>query len=260
MINLLYGPDSYRKHKKAREIIAAYKQKHPQFVFQEFDFSEEGVTLEDLNNFFSSHSLFETLNFAYVKNLLSSKDKKGVKSILKDAVSNGNSFILLYEGEEIPRGFDFLNDAPTLIQVFEKLSKEKILVFIKNESGERNARLSPDLIHTLADTYGSDTWAVVNEIDKLALQRSVPEFEFSAPDNFFSLLNVISGQKDYRTKLPVLERLFAAKEDGVKLFNILASQFVRKGMRVEEMAQYDIATKSGKLDYEVALVDLCLLP
>jgi hypothetical protein len=44
-------------------------------------------------------------------------------------------------------------------------------------------------------------------------------------------------------------------EAGPKLFNILASQWKEK---TAAMAEFDFAIKSGKLEYEEALVDLVI--
>jgi hypothetical protein len=49
--------------------------------------------------------------------------------------------------------------------------------------------------------------------------------------------------------------MLAANDPPAKIFNILASQWQEK---TPHMAEYDLAVKSGKVDYEDALVDLLI--
>ena len=63
------------------------------------------------------------------------------------------------------------------------------------------------------------------------------------------------GLGDLRGRLTALERMFAENEPPAKVFNIIAYQLPG---RLEEMAAYDLAVKSGKMDYEEALLDLVL--
>jgi len=255
MISVVYGFDTYRKQKRAGEIVAIYKRKHPQFVLREFDFEEEG-SAELLRDFLKSHSLFESINFAYVKNLLSARVPASTKNLLREYIDSKNSYILLYGNNTIPKGFEFLNKEPTVIQCFDKMDKEKMLIFISKEAEALKLDVSSEEIKILIDIYGSDTDAIMREVNKVALGGLADNSE--TPGNFFALISSISSDRNYRAKLPALERLFASKEDSAKIFNILASILVKKGMKAEEMAQYDIAVKSGKLDYEAVLVDFCL--
>ena len=61
---------------------------------------------------------------------------------------------------------------------------------------------------------------------------------------------------DLQTKISTLERLLAEKGDGAKIFNVLAYQ---KKEHIVQFADYDVAIKSGKIDYEEALLDFVLL-
>ena len=60
---------------------------------------------------------------------------------------------------------------------------------------------------------------------------------------------------DVRVRLTALETLLAMNDPAAKLFNILASQWKEK---IPQFAKYDLAIKSGKLEYEEALVDLVI--
>ena len=60
---------------------------------------------------------------------------------------------------------------------------------------------------------------------------------------------------DVRNRLFALETLIAIGDPPAKIFNILASQWREK---TNEMAEYDFAVKSGKLEYDDALLALLL--
>ena len=60
---------------------------------------------------------------------------------------------------------------------------------------------------------------------------------------------------DIRNRFLALETLLAIGDPPAKIFNILASQWREK---THEMAEYDFAVKSGKLEYDDALLALML--
>jgi hypothetical protein len=60
---------------------------------------------------------------------------------------------------------------------------------------------------------------------------------------------------DMRNRLSALEMLLATGDPPPKIFNILAAQWREK---TREMAEYDFAVKSGKLEYDDALLALVL--
>ncbi len=59
-------------------------------------------------------------------------------------------------------------------------------------------------------------------------------------------------------KIEALEELFFAREEPAKIFNILASRNYLSPEMLKKLADYDVAVKSGKMDYDEVLVDLAL--
>ena len=124
----------------------------------------------------------------------------------------------------------------------------------------------------LGTVYQGNSWALVTELEKLRalktaggvgaaagaaaiVQKSdLDALDLEAAPNYWALLN---GMKSYdaRTRLFALEKLFATNDPPAKIFNILAAQ---AGEKIPRMAEYDLAVKSGKLDYDEVLVDLAL--
>ena len=100
---------------------------------------------------------------------------------------------------------------------------------------------------------GSALLQVINDIldfSKIAAGR----FDLDVAPNYWGLLNGVKGY-DVRSRLSALETLLAMNDPAAKLFNILASQWKEK---IPQFAKYDAAIKSGKLEYEEALVDLVI--
>ena len=56
----------------------------------------------------------------------------------------------------------------------------------------------------------------------------------------------------------MLEKLFISSEEPAKIFNILAGLDRLPDELIRRLADYDIAVKSGKLDYEEILLSLVL--
>lgn len=244
MIIFLYGPDSYRRIKKVKELTGRRFVAH-------FDFSEENsaVGFEEL---LSNQSMFEGNKFAALKNLFDLETAERFKDSIKKQLESKSVTLLLNEANEPPKEYEFLLKKPALSQFFGELRREKFYDFVVKEAAERNISLPSQKLRELAVFFAGNSWAAVNELEKIHLSGGKHNLEIRNPD-FFSALNAVS-----RGKLPALERLFLQKEDAAKIFNILAAHMSKKGERVQDFADYDVAVKSGKLDYELALADFCL--
>ena len=143
---------------------------------------------------------------------------------------------------------------PVLRQEFKNLTSSQLSVFVKQEAVRRGLKLSPQLITALVSLYQSDTWGLVTELDKLAaggrLEAVLPEV------NLFQQLWQINRVRSTEVRLPILERLII-QDDSAKIFNLLAYQ--ARGRNKQKLADYDVAVKSGQLDYETALLDFLII-
>ena len=98
------------------------------------------------------------------------------------------------------------------------------------------------------------------EIEKLSVlkskigDRDLDVFDFEIARAYWPLLMGVRSF-DLRNRLMALETLFASGDPPPKIFNILASQWREK---THQMAEYDFAVKSGKLEYDDALLALVL--
>ena len=120
----------------------------------------------------------------------------------------------------------------------------------------------------LADVYQGNNWGVITELQKLASfaggtdganaapidKKDLNVFDLEIAPNYWGLMNGLKSY-DLKNRLYAFESMLALGDPAAKIFNILASQWQEK---IPHMAEYDLAVKSGKVDYEEALVDLLI--
>ncbi|MFA4827507.1 MAG: hypothetical protein WC596_04665 [Candidatus Shapirobacteria bacterium] len=268
MIILLYGPDSFRRSQKLKEIIKNYKQKQSLFSVEFFDLKED-EELPRLKDFINQQLIFEGKKMAVIENAFGLDDKnlKVFNEFLKINAKNENVVLVISDDNELPKELEFLLEDAFSKQEFSNLDGEKIKFFIKSESKKRGIEFSDSAINFLAVFFKDNTWGLVTEIDKLEFfykpgkKIDISDIEkagefFDSP-NMFNFVNAVSRNWHSAEKLKSLEGLFLSHEDLVKVFNILASRPFLKFELVKKMADYDVLIKSGLLDYETALLDLC---
>ena len=255
MIIFLYGPDSYRRFQKQSSIEKAYRDKRGNISDGRFDLDKAGE-LDRFNNFVINVSMFEDMKLAILDNAYEAIDDKRFRAILKNELESKNVVLLISEDKKPLVKVKFLLDKPVQSQEFEELTGAKLKTFIKKEAEERSLKLPEKTIEAIQDSFGSDTWTIVTELDKMALNGS-PTLRKPKAD-FFMLTNTLKGSRDIRQKLVALEFILSdRKDDAARVFNSLSYRLNSK-QEAATLAAYDVAVKSGKLDYEEVLVDLAL--
>lgn len=268
MILYLYGPDSYRQQKNLETIIKTYREKYSVFSIDHFNF-ETIADFSQLKDFCSQTSLFDSKKMAIAKNFLTAtKDIAGdIKDFLKQHIESKNSIIILVEAAEPAKTFEFLLESASKVYKFPNLSEMKMQSFIKKESNERKIDIAPDAIKLLAKIFSENTWGVVTELEKLELLKPKKQITakslekllvYFAKPNLFDFIDAVSKNKTLGQKIPMLENLFLNKEESAKIFNILASRPFIDFKLMKNLADCDVLIKSGKLDYELALLDITL--
>lgn len=281
MIIFLYGPDSYRRQQKLKGIVEEYKKKHPNFVLEKFDLlsedSPENAGLEKLKDFVKSRSLFDEIKLGVVENgsSLEKSAEKEYLDLLKENLT-AKEPVLVILGNKVPtKDFQFLleqstsgkatADKPVQAQEFELLTGDRLVLFIQMEMKKRGLALDSESQELLARVYGGNTWGLVTELEKLALlnekkiNKGVLEkhLDLSLAINVYDALGALKNSGRPGTKLKILEELFSRANDPAMIFNMY-SIFSRTPEDKSQMADYDAAIKSGKLEYEEALLSLCL--
>jgi DNA polymerase III delta subunit len=271
MIIFLYGPDDYRRSEKKRSIIAEFAKKRSEIGLGVFDL-EEKTALEDLGEFLKTQSIFETAKLAVLENAFE-LDAPKLAKLLKPFIEERNITILIAEREKPVKALAFLLGKPVLAQKFEQLAGAEWTAFVQAEAKKNDVKLTPAAAQFLGAIHDGNTWGLVTELQKLGGfarpdergasgvrgagtidKKDLDIFDFEVAPNYWGLIN---GLKNYEMKnrLYAFETMLAANDPPAKIFNILASQWQEK---TPHMAEYDLAVKSGKVDYEEALVDLLI--
>ncbi|MBI1838728.1 MAG: hypothetical protein HYR95_00270 [Candidatus Colwellbacteria bacterium] len=256
MIIFLYGPDSYRRLQKLAGIQKAYREKRGNLSEEKFDFSEEEC-FENFKSFIANRSLFDKTKLAIVENLFGHDREKEIKKLLVSEIETKDFAIVIVENKKPPAAFSFLIKEGVQFQEFPELESAKLTFFINKEAENRKFKLSAKTAEAIANSFGSDTWAIITELEKMALMADAVLESKSKPE-YFACINILKNSKSFKQKISVLETLLSDRgDDPARVFNSLSYKLTN----VEEaraLAGYDLTVKSGKLDYEEVLVDLAL--
>ena len=261
MIIFLYGPDDYRRQLKKQSLVDEFNKKRSATGLAFFDL-ENGSAQDELLEFLANQSIFESAKLAVIENAFEIPAPKLAK-LLKPFLVSKNITLLITEKDKPMKALAFLLEKPAIAQKFEVLSGAEWISFIKAEAKKLGIQFTASAIQFLADIYQGDTWGVITELQKLAGfaedgavidKKDLNVFDLEIAPNYWGLMNGLKSY-DLKNRLYAFESMLALGDPAAKIFNILASQWQEK---IPHMAEYDLAVKSGKVDYEEALVDLLI--
>ena len=272
MIIFLYGPDDYRREQKKKDLIAEFKKKRSDFGMDFFDLDAGAAELERFDGFLRNQPIFEIGKLAVLENAFEMPAEKLAK-LLKPFVNEKGLQILLSEHDKPLKATSFLLEKPVVTQKFEALTDAEWLAFIKNEAKKTGLTLGASAVQFLGQVYQGNSWGLVTELQKLSAlkgaaagaggqagaaavveKKDLDGMDLEAAPNYWALINGLKSY-DIKNRLYAFEKMLALNDPPPKIFNILAAQWQEK---IPHMAVYDIAIKSGKLDYEEALTDLLI--
>lgn len=253
MIFYLYGPDTYRRNQVLRETLKNnYEKKHSGLTVREFSFEQDDA-LESLTSFLSSGSLFDNTKLAILTEPEEAKPK-ALANLLNEYADDKNKTIVVVADKKLTKEFAFLLEKPNKAQEFAPLDRPHMLSFLKKEAERIGfAAVTAETLNALADAYTDDTWSAVTELESIAHGK-----KFEAPQSipaFFPLIQGMKGGGVASKQLGALHHLLE-HHDAAMVFNMIAS--MTDGSTKMQMADYDVAIKSGKMDYPEALLDLIL--
>jgi hypothetical protein len=248
MLIHLYGLDSYRRKQKLNEIVAEFLKRHTDATIERFSFESDAGN-DALARFIEHQSLFAVPMFAIVDNC--DNAPKTAAALLKRLISDSTKTLVLLSDKKLASPLTFLYRSPVIVQSFQQLGGDDIKRFIEREAKARRVPLTPTLIGALAAAWGSDTWRIITELEQISL-GGTPETHVAAPQ-FFGLVQRLCAGRTVRERLVAATYLLES-EDAAKTFNIAAA-IINPELKAQ-MADYDVAIKSGKLGYEEAVLDL----
>ncbi len=248
MLLYLYGLDSYRRNARLAHILAEFKKRYPDGTIDRFDGAEKDV-LDRLISFIKDQSLFAKAKIATIENV---DETNGAGKILKSILEDKNITLVVVTDKKLSKEFAFLGKKPSHAEEFETLAPATELTFIKKEVATRGLKINDEDIRSVVSAYGSDTWGILNELEKINL-GGAPEARVAEPQ-FFALVQTLKNPSVV-ARLSALAYLLE-NEEPAAVFNVFAS-IASPELKIK-MADYDVAIKSGKLEYEEALLDLAI--
>lgn len=248
MILYFYGSDTYRLRRYAAKVAGEYEKKHGikpvAFDVERADF------LTGLTEFCAARSLFVSKRCGIVD--VSADQPKELKPLLKSIALDKEITLILVSDHKLPKEFDSVLKEATLKE-FEPLSGAKVLSFVKEEAAQLGLSVNDTMIREVVGALGEDLWLIMSELEAVSFGK-----QFEAPRNtpaFFPLIQGMKGGGVIGKQLGTLYHLLEHHEPAM-VFNMIAS--MADASTKMQMADYDVAIKSGKLDYPEALVDLVL--
>ena len=260
MLLLLSGPDNYRRLREKTRLIQGSLQKYPGLGVGEFYFGSGDKPFGEAIDFLHGQSLFSPVRLAVLENALLTEPTKDFLIDLRAIASTKNANVLLIEDKKPVAKIMTALGSELKHTEFPALSGAAWSKFVRSEADARGVSLTPEALSFLASLHEGDSWWLTTELERLA---GLPEVIISldslaslhsevAPDFRFAM-GALSGPVR-SNRLVALEKLLVREPAG-KIFNVLSGWAKTK---TPLFAAYDLQVKSGRLEYEEALVDFVI--
>lgn len=181
MIYLLYGPDTYRSRAKLREIIAAFSAKAGGALnVTRVDAEERPEAVLAVGR---AATLFSPKELVVIER--ASRADGRVSSFLRERLGSWsrdrNLTVVFWEGGAAAPALAEIAGHATKSQEFAPLGSRALERWIAVEASARGLRIAPEERRILATRYGSDLWAIANELEKVhagwSLRREASQAE-----------------------------------------------------------------------------------
>ena len=260
MLVTLYGPDSYRRLEKLRELTDLFIEKRGAIAYERIRLeSDESLSL--LKTFVVSASMFSSKKLVVLDEPFEFAKGKEFKALVKEYEGSEDVTIVFNTTKKYPATFKFLSEDPNRLEEFPALKGERLKKFILDKAKDMEVKLTSDDLDLITTSLGSDTWRIITELEQLALntkENRLSGEDFDLEVDYFPALNALKKGDTNKDRLIALEKLISIrKDDPGRIFNGLA--FKATNVKEADMyASYDVAVKSGKLDYEEVLLAIAL--
>lgn len=259
MIIVLLGADGYRRSERERELRERFMREYPGAGISMFDATHEKAE-ELLAAFADARSLFAPRMLGCLRGL-SARKAADLSGVLRRIAQSDHETTLVISEDDLPASYAFLEEVAT-VEPFPTLEGVAWKQFVHEETTRRGVPLSPDAESLLAHVYEEDPWALITELEQLALlgdehitPARLAELGIAMSPEFQETLGAFRAAS-VRVRLGMLERILAAGEPTQPFFYMLAYQ----GGNAPQFARYDLAIKTGKIGFEEALLDYVIAP
>lgn len=170
MIYFLHGPDTYRSRRKLSEIIAEFQKKSGGTLgVTRADVEESPGRIFDIGR---TASLFSAKELVVVENAVSADGPTGTYLLkrLPEWKKDRDLVVVFWEAEvdvKSPLAKGVLKHADRS-QEFKKLDSAQLAAWITAGALSRGVRLAKQEQEILARRFGTNLWAIANELDKVA--------------------------------------------------------------------------------------------
>jgi hypothetical protein len=257
MVTTLYGPDSYRRLRKLNELVNFFVQKRGVYSHKRIDLKNDEDFVR-LRGFINTSSMFGPKKLLILDDPFEYSEAKELKKILRDNTGSNDTNIIINTEKKFSPSFKFLTEPPNIFYEFRKLEDKELDRFIKEEASRLGMALGLFDVVQIKEVLGLDTWRIVTELERLSLASDTSIKDEGAKVDYFSNLNDIKRGTSVGQRLTALEKLTSgARYDAERLFNGLAFR-LNSESEAEMYADYNAATRAGRLDYEEVLVAIVL--
>lgn len=269
MVIVLFGPDSYRRVAKQQELIAAYRAKHEHADLFSVDLADDPESWVKARDFLRQPSMFVDSKVLLVREP-AAVEKKEWAAALADAVDAKGVIVMLSAEADPGEGLPFLKDRSVERQEFREFEGRALEAFVLCEAHTRGFTFEPSALRfflNYLESFSSRSARVLSEFEKIALGKFtmpiaradiVALVRWLPSEEITFGTRMVGGGDSALARLSALEGLFLGGESPARLFNLIAYQV--SGSVASVLALYDIAIKSGKLEYEEALTDFGISP
>lgn len=255
MIIFLYGEDSWCRTERKNFIIGEFLKKNPTWGLGVFDMDSDDAE-KAASDFLGQTSLFGGKKLAVLENIDIKENKKFLLANVKTEPS-----LLVSVDNKPTKETKFLMENPVIREEFPVMKGAEWVAFINKKAKEAGLNFSPEALRFFAAVYEKDTWAAMTELKRLSFlnkkdlsAKDLSNLDLETSPDFWITLRKFTG-RIIKDRLWALQVLNAENEPAGKTFNMLSSFW---GDMIPKFADYDIKVKSGKLEYEEALLDAAL--
>ncbi|MDP3725230.1 MAG: hypothetical protein Q8R20_02030 [Nanoarchaeota archaeon] len=276
MVIYLYGPDSYGRGEKVRELVTKYRAKYAHADFLDADLGESPGDWALVRDFLKQSSLFASSKLCLIresgavseKNEISKEEVKEWKKVLASAAESEKTFVIISDSSKSVAAFGFLLRPPIRSQEFSRLSGRRLQDFVLREAARQKIVFETRaLVGFLSYVSGSEepSWSAIAELERASLAR------FPQPISIASLGKIISlggYDESYQIayalirankgieRLEMLETLALKGDEPRYTLNLLGS--LARGEDAVLLARVDEMVKGGESEDEVALTGFAL--
>ncbi len=172
MLHLLCGPDTYRSRQKLYEMIEEYQSLHGADIdIHTIDVEEDDASR--IKQVAETGSLFAKQKIIVVQRACSSGKGFGeILSVLERVKVDADTLMIFWDhdlGKEAEERLAELRPLADSVQEFKPLAPAELRKWIVAEAQRRGIKISSVDLEYLV-SLGSDLWAIVNELEKHAVQ------------------------------------------------------------------------------------------